>query len=180
VTDKFHRDASESAANCDVEISFDALLVTIGRSWLHGELFADQELNVAPDVKLSPGWDELKAAIERKDSAQLGQYSYFPSYPTAFIVAANVQLEFRGDTTHLESAIESSSFDSNVKVGYGPFSLSASHKQDKSSAKTKMETTATGTRISLEAPAIIGWVTTMLPQLPRPRDRKNTLVQPFV
>ncbi|KAK3998231.1 hypothetical protein QBC44DRAFT_363760 [Cladorrhinum sp. PSN332] len=172
--------ASQSAANCNVDISFEALLVTINRAWLHGELFADQELNVAPDVKLSPGWNELKAAIETKDSNELAKYAYFPSYPTAFIVASNVELEFRGDTTHLEEAIESSSFNSNLKVGYGPFSLSASHKRDKSSAKTKMETTATGTRISLEAPAIIGWVTTLLPQLPRPRNGKNSLVQPFV
>lgn len=162
-----------------MEISFEALLVTIDRAWLHGELFADPELNVSPDVKLSPGWKELKEAIDAKDAGKLGSYAYFPSYPTAFIIASNVELEFRGDTTHLEEAVESSSFDANLKVGYGPFSLGASHKQDKSSAKTKMETTATGTRISLEAPAIIGWVTTMLPQLPRPRNGNNSLVQPF-
>ncbi|KAK4228622.1 hypothetical protein QBC38DRAFT_523461 [Podospora fimiseda] len=172
--------ASQSAANCNVDISFEALMVTINRAWLHGELFADQELNVAPDVKLSPGWSALKKFIDAKSTDELVKYAYFPSYPTAFIIASNVEMEFRGDTTHLEEAIESSSFNANLKVSYGPFKLSSSHKQDKSSAKAKMETTATGTRISLEAPCIIGWVTTMLPQLPRPKDENNSLVQPFV
>ncbi|RTE76712.1 hypothetical protein BHE90_008799 [Fusarium euwallaceae] len=168
--------ASQSAASCDVDISFEALLVTINRNWLHGELFADSELNVGPDVALSPGPHDLHTFINNKDTKGLEKYSYFPSYPTAFIVASNVELEFRGDTTNLEEAIESSSFDANLKVGYGPFSLGASHKQDSSSSKTKMETTATGTRISLEAPAIIGWVSTMLPPLPRSKG-KNTLIQ---
>ncbi|KAM6529803.1 hypothetical protein FALCPG4_007931 [Fusarium falciforme] len=168
--------ASQAAANCDVDISFEALLVTINRSWLHGELFADSELNVGPDVALSPGPHDLHTYINNKDSKGLEKYSYFPSYPTAFIVASNVELEFRGDNTNLEEAIDSSSFDANLKVGYGPFSLGANHKQDSASAKTKMETTATGTRISLEAPAIIGWVSTMLPPLPRSKG-KNTLIQ---
>ncbi|KAI8716368.1 hypothetical protein NCS52_00930200 [Fusarium sp. LHS14.1] len=168
--------ASQAAASCDVDISFEALLVSINRNWLHGELFAGSELNVGPDVALSPGPHDLHTYINNKDTKGLEKYSYFPSYPTAFIVASNVELEFRGDTTNLEEAIESSSFDANLKVGYGPFSLGASHKQDSSSAKTKMETTATGTRISLEAPAIIGWVSTMLPPLPRSKG-KNTLIQ---
>ena len=174
----YNREASKSAANCNVEISFEALLVTIDRAWLHGELFADSELNVSPDVALSPGPSNLQDYINKKDSALLEKYPYFPSYPTAFIIASSLELEFRGDTTHLEEAVESSSFEANLKVGYGPFSLGASHKQDKSSAKTKMETTATGTRISLEAPTIIGWVSTLLPELPRTKGG-NSLVQPF-
>ncbi|KAH7268206.1 hypothetical protein B0J15DRAFT_578227 [Fusarium solani] len=168
--------ASQAAASCNVDISFEALLVTINRNWLHGELFADSELNVGQDVALSPGPHDLHTYINNKDTKGLEKYTYFPSYPTAFVVASNVELEFRGDTTNLEEAIESSSFDANLKVGYGPFSLGASHKQDSSSAKTKMETTATGTRISLEAPAIIGWVSTMLPPLPRSKG-ENSLIQ---
>lgn len=176
VSNAHDRKAAQSTSNCNVDISFDALLVNIERSWLHGELFADAELNTSPDVALSPGPSKLRDYIEKKDTKTLEQYGYFPSYPTAFIVAANIELEFRGDTTNLEDAMESSHFDANVKVGYGPFSLSASHSQDKSSAKTKMETTATGTRITLEAPAIVGWVHTMLPQLPRQKGG-NSLVQ---
>lgn len=141
-------------------------------------MFNDPELNTGQDVHISPGALALHRYIDLKDEKALAAYPYFPSYPTSFIVASGIELEFRGDTTHLESAVESSHFDAQVKVGYGPFSLSASHSQDKSSAKTKMETTATGTRITLEAPAIIGWVSQLVPQLPRPKGG-NALVGPL-
>ncbi|KAK7705649.1 hypothetical protein SLS64_003602 [Diaporthe eres] len=171
--------ASNATSNCAVDIKFEALLVTINRAWLHGELFSDPELNTGDDVKLSPGALDLHKLIDQKNDKALSNYPYFPSYPTAFIVASNVELEFRGDTTALEEAVESSHTDAQVKVGYGPFSLSASHSQDKSSAKTKMETTATGTRITLEAPAIIGWVSQLVPQLPRPKGG-SSLIGPMV
>lgn len=158
-----------------MDIKFEALLVTIDRAWLHGELFSDPELNTGDDVKLSPGALDLHKLIDQKNDKALANYPYFPSYPTAFIVASNVELEFRGDTSSLEEAVESSHTDAQVKVGYGPFSLSGSHSQDKSSAKTKMETTATGTRITLEAPAIIGWVSQLVPQLPRPKGGSSLL-----
>jgi hypothetical protein len=164
------RKASEAASKCSVDISFEAILVTIDRAWLHGELFSDPELSTG--VEISPGAEALHKYIDRKDSEALSKYPYFPSYPTSFVVASNVELEFRGDTTGLEAAVESSHTDAQAKISYGPFSISASHSQDKSSTRTKMETTATGTRITLEAPAIIGWVSQLVPQLPRPKDDK--------
>ena len=174
-----NRKASEATASCNVSVKFEALMVTIDRAWLHGELFSDPELNTRPDVALSPGALSLHKFIDQKDNKSLAQYPYFPSYPTAFIVASNIELEFSGDTSNLESAVESSHTDAQVKVGWGPFSLSASHSQDKTSSKTKMETTATGTRITLEAPAIIGWVSQLLPQLHRPVGT-NYLLGPMV
>ncbi|CAI4215827.1 unnamed protein product [Parascedosporium putredinis] len=102
--------ASESASRCDVDISFEALVVEINRSWLHGELFADSELNVPGNVHLSPGPQALIKAIDG-DGTGLEQYSCFPSYPTSFVIAANVELEFRGDTAPLEEALASSSHD---------------------------------------------------------------------
>lgn len=152
--------------------------MTIDRAWLHGELFSDPELNTGDGVKLSPGAPDLHKLIDQKNDKALADYPYFPSYCTAFVVASNVELEFRGNTAALEEAVESSHTDAQVKVGYGPFSLSASHSQDKSKANTKMETTATGTRITLEAPAIIGWVSQLVPKLPRPKG-ENSLVGPL-
>ena len=72
-----------------------------------------------------------------------------PSLVTRFsipkLVANYVGLsQFSGDTTSLESAVEASSTEANLSVGYGPFAVSGSHKQSKSSSKTKMESTATG------------------------------------
>ncbi|KAH6957309.1 hypothetical protein DER45DRAFT_488049 [Fusarium avenaceum] len=171
--------ASQATSDCAVDIKFEALLVTIDRAWLHGELFSDPELNTGDDVKISPGALDLHKLIDQKNDKALANYPYFPSYPTAFIVASNVELEFRGDTSALEEAVESSHTNAQVKIGYGPFSLSGSHSQDRSSAKTKMETTATGTRITLEAPSIIGWVSQLVPQLPRPKGG-SSLIGPMV
>ena len=100
-----------------------------------------------------------------KEEAPVGYYQQFSSYPTAFVVAADVELgvsllpylrehlsdipltiniKFSGDTTQLESAVSASSTSANLSVGYGPFALSGSHSQSKSSNKTKMQSTATG------------------------------------
>ncbi|KAI7772991.1 uncharacterized protein LA080_012582 [Diaporthe eres] len=110
--------ASKATSNCAVDIKFEALLVTINRAWLHGELFSDPELNTGDDVKISPGAQDLHKLIDQKDDKALSDYPYFPSYPTVFIVASNIELEFRGDTTALEEAVESSHTDAQVKVGY--------------------------------------------------------------
>jgi hypothetical protein len=42
-------------SSCDVDISFQALVVNIDRPWLYAELFADTELDTPKDVLLSPG-----------------------------------------------------------------------------------------------------------------------------
>ncbi|KAI9769288.1 MAG: hypothetical protein M1839_003765 [Geoglossum umbratile] len=158
--------AMSSMANLEVEVSMDCLVVNIERPWLHAELFADPDLDVAPDFPLSPGEVSLqKAAAENKPPE--AEYQLFSSFPTAFVVATDVELNFTGDTVDLQGAIESSSTEANVSVGYGPFSLAASHKQSKTKSKTSMENTATGMRISLQAPQIIGWVQNLLPALPR-------------
>lgn len=107
---------SSAAANCNVNVSFEALLVTIDRGWLHGELIADQELNTSPEVALSPGPKDVHRYIDLQDQTAMDKYRYFPSYPTSSIVASNVELEFSGDTSKLEEAVESSSLDVQAKV----------------------------------------------------------------
>ena len=94
-------------------------------------------------------------------------YQQFSLYLTAFVIAANVELSFSGNTSTLESALEASSTQANMSVGWGPFGISASHKQASSKSKTRMESTAAGMKISLQAPQIIAWVQTLLPQLPK-------------
>ncbi|KAJ5623003.1 hypothetical protein N7490_011608 [Penicillium lividum] len=167
-------DAMSSMANLDVEISMDCMLVEINRPWLHAELFSDHELDATDGFPISPGPEKLHESV-RANKAIPAQYAEFPSYSTAFVVACNVELEFSGDTSSLESSLESSSTEANLSVGYGPFAISGSHKQSKSSAKTKAESTANGMRISLQAPQIIGWVQELLPELPKPRDANNRL-----
>lgn len=164
--------ATTNMSSLDVEISFDAMLVEIERPWMHAELFSDHELDCAEGFHLSPGPEYLHRYVAQNKPVE-AEYTEFCSYPTAFVVASNVELEFSGNTSSLESALESSSTEANVEVGYGPFSLSASHKSSKSKSKTKAESTATGMRISLQAPQIISWVSELLPQLPKaPKSSK--------
>jgi hypothetical protein len=166
--------AMSSMSGLDVEISMDCMLVEIQRPWLHAELFSDHELDVAESYPLSPGPEKLHEYV-RANKPVPAKYAEFCSYPTAFVVASNVELEFSGNTSSLESALESSSTEANLSVGYGPFSVSGSHKQAKSKSKTKAESTATGMRISLQAPQIIAWVQELLPELPKPKDASNKL-----
>ncbi|KAF3901320.1 hypothetical protein ABW20_dc0101226 [Dactylellina cionopaga] len=152
--------------NLEVEISMECMVVNIERPWLHAELFNDFDLDVGKDFPLSPGEGQLLEYAQRNEVPK-ADYQQFSSYPTAFVIASNVELGFSGDTSSLESSLEASSSDANASVGVGPFSCSASHKSSKSKSKTRTETTATGMKISLQAPQIIAWVQTLLPKLPR-------------
>lgn len=106
--DESKSDAQSDMASCDVSLTFDALVVNIERPWLYGELFNDYELDVADDILLSPGAQELhnlmKKQVPSSESpadvaaaedyrSQLAQYNSFPAYPTSFIVAANTIVE---------------------------------------------------------------------------------------
>lgn len=143
--------AMSAMANLDVEVSMDCMLVEIERPWLHAELFSDHELDTTEGFPLSPGPEKLHDLVQA-NKAIPAPYTDFPSYHTAFVVGCNIELEFSGDIAHLESAVESSSTEANLSVGYGPFAISGSHKQSQSSSKTKAESTATGMRIALQAP----------------------------
>ncbi|KAF5716168.1 hypothetical protein FMUND_6511 [Fusarium mundagurra] len=170
-------EAMSSMSNLDVEVSMSCMVVEIERPWLHAELFADAELDSGA-FKISPGEDVLRDAFNNGKNLT-GEYQQFSSYPTAFVIAADIELSFSGDTTKLESAVSASSTQANVSVGWGPFAVSGSHSSSKSKSKTKMESTATGCRISVEAPQIVGWVQTLLPMLPKPKNGVSTMSSPF-
>ncbi|KAL2880862.1 hypothetical protein SGCOL_003889 [Colletotrichum sp. CLE4] len=135
-------DAMQSMSNLDVEVSMSCMVVEIERPWLHAELFADAELD-SGKFDISPGEDELKKHFEEGTNPK-GEYQQFSSYPTAFVLAADIELNFSGDTTKLESAVSASSTTVNASVGWGPFAVSGSHSSSKSQSRTKMESTANG------------------------------------
>ncbi|KAI8945668.1 hypothetical protein F4801DRAFT_584213 [Xylaria longipes] len=58
------------------------------------------------------------------------------SYPSVFVVASNIELESTGSTSHLESKLEVSRTEANLKIGHGPFLISGSHSQSNNSATT--------------------------------------------
>jgi hypothetical protein len=79
-----------SMANLDVEISMDCLVVDIDRPWLHAELFVDAELD-SGQFEISPGEATLKRMYDTGETPK-GEFQQFTSYPTAFVVAADVEL----------------------------------------------------------------------------------------
>jgi hypothetical protein len=79
-----------SMANLDVEISMDCLVVEIDRPSLHAELFVDAELD-SGQYEVSPGEAILKRMYNTGETPK-GEYQQFTSYPTAFVVAADVEL----------------------------------------------------------------------------------------
>jgi hypothetical protein len=168
---------SSSIADIDVEISMDCMLVEIERPWLNAELFADNELDAAPGFTISPGHSVLQQAAEQNIPVETDS-TQFCSYPNAFVVACNVELEFNGNTASLESSLGISETKAKARVGWGPFTLASySHKGARSSFKTRIQSTATGVRINLQAPQIIAWVQELLPALPKRTEDTQALVE---
>jgi hypothetical protein len=110
-----------SMPGLDVEISMDCMLAEIERPWLHAELFSDHELDAAHGIPLPPGPEKFHEYV-RNNKPVNAKYAEFCSYPTAFVITCNAELEFSGNTTSLESALELAS----TEVDYGPFSVSSS------------------------------------------------------
>ncbi|KAF4460909.1 hypothetical protein FALBO_12292 [Fusarium albosuccineum] len=190
-------EAMQKMSNLDVEIRMSCVVVEIERPWLHAELFADAELD-SGKFEISPGEDAPKLAFDQERNLE-GKYQQFSACPSAFVVAADVELsmsfvytyhpgirkslmqthKFSGDTASLESAVSASSTSANVSIGYGPFALSDSHSSSKSKPRTKMESTANGCRIFVQVPQIVGWVQTLLPRLLKPKDGIGTITVLF-
>ncbi|KAG8811633.1 hypothetical protein FRC17_002371, partial [Serendipita sp. 399] len=158
-------DVSNKMAKLETKISFDVMRVDITRPWLRSEFFYDSSFDVAPNEKISPGPALLSVMMDPVNNLPPGatvtkeereralyDYSLFPFYSTAFLLAANLVLEFKGDTSDISAHFHSSSTSGSVKVGYGPFSVSSSASHSKSDQNTSCVTTSEGCRITTKAP----------------------------
>lgn len=120
--DESKSSSTSDMASCDVSVTFDALVVNVNRPWLYAELFNDFELDVADNIYLSPGAQDLhrlmaQQSLESTDPKEvakansavvneLAQYNSFPAFPTSFIVAANTIIEVsRGSPPSLRGVI---------------------------------------------------------------------------
>ncbi|KAH7335678.1 hypothetical protein B0J17DRAFT_629921 [Rhizoctonia solani] len=173
-----HSKAMSELSSSSVKISFECMRVDITRPWLRPELFYEHDLVPGPGVSISPGFSRLHQLIDGTAGpdveGELENYSIFSYYPTAFLVACNVVLEISGSTSSLETYMNSSSTSASASVGYGPFSISGSGSHSKSDAGSTCKTTASGCRIEIKAPQIIGWISQMVPALPRLQKEKTT------
>ncbi|KIJ24132.1 hypothetical protein M422DRAFT_275151 [Sphaerobolus stellatus SS14] len=165
-----HTSAMKELVSSNVKVSFECIRVDITRPWLRPELFYDEDLVPGPGIKISPGFTRLRELMESQApnaQSELAMYSTFPLYPTAFLVGCNVVLEISGSTSSLQTYMNSSNTSASLSVGYGPFSANASGSHSSSNAGSNCQTTASGCRIEIKAPQIIGWISQMVPALPR-------------
>ncbi|KAF9642626.1 hypothetical protein BDM02DRAFT_3124358 [Thelephora ganbajun] len=175
-------DAARQMANSSVKVSFECMRVDIARGWLRGELFYDDGLKVLKDNYISPGPNILSKLMdpgkeyvadedEKLSREQLLQrYEMFPMYPTSFILAANVVLEITGETSDIQSHFATSTTSAGSYIGFGPFSIGGSYSSTSTSASSTCEATANGCKITIKSPQIIGWVSQIVPALPRVRS----------
>jgi len=176
-----HSDAQAEAMkemmNSNVKISFEVMRVDITRSWLRGELFYDEDLVPGPGVEMSPGFGALKNLMDSSDikaESEKQRYASFPMYPVAFLVATNVVLEISGSTSSLHTYMNSSSTSGSASVGYGPFfSGTASGSKSSAESGSTCKATSSGCRIEMKAPQVIGWVSQLVPALPRLKENPN-------
>ncbi|KAF7555599.1 hypothetical protein G7Z17_g2055 [Cylindrodendrum hubeiense] len=166
---------SDFMSKCTISGSFSAMVVSIKRPWLHAELFQDFDIDIPAGTFLSPGAKTIKYWVENGDNEYNGyvrtNYGKFPAYPTAFIVAADANLSFKGDQTKAEQALSVLQTDSSVEASFGCWGIGggagAKVKTNDQSASQHMEVKDGALQISFQAPQIIGWVSEVLPELPR-------------
>ena len=164
---------SSQMSSCRVDGSFSAMVVNIKRPWLHSELFQDFDIDIPAGTKLSPGAQQIKEWVDKGDRGnganKRTEYGKFPAYPTAFIVAADTVLEFKSTQKNSEEMMKALSTDSSIQASYGPWGLKcgASAKTNSQESAQNMEVKDGSLRICFQAPQIIGWVSEILPELPR-------------
>lgn len=191
---KNNKTVDDFMASCNVSGSFSAMVVNIKRPWLHAELFQDFDIDIPKGGFLSPGAKTIKWWVETNDNEYNGyvrtNYGKFPAYPTAFIVAADTRLSFKSTDAKSQEALNVLQTDSSVQASFGCWGISAgagakyglpsqnhyiltmaneqiSVKTSDTSASQHMEVKDGALEISFQAPQIIGWVSEILPELPR-------------
>ncbi|KIJ25053.1 hypothetical protein M422DRAFT_274042, partial [Sphaerobolus stellatus SS14] len=165
-----HTSAMKELVGSNIKVSFECMRMDITRPWLRPELFYDEDLVPGPGIKISPGFTRLRELMESQApnaQSELAMHGTFPLYPTAFLVACNVVLEISESTSSLQTYMNSSNTSVSLSVSYSPFSANASGSHSSSNAGSNCQTTASGCRIEIKAPQIIGWISQMVPALPR-------------
>ena len=100
---------------------------------------------------------------------ELGNDQYLLyQYPTAFLLAKDVTMEFSGLDADTKQSALSTSFGVSAKGGWGPFSFGGSSSTSTSSSNMRASSTADGLKIELPGAQIIGYYCDVVPKFPNP------------
>ena len=121
-------------------------------------LYYLQENGVHP---VSPGAmsNEIRYVTLAKDCL-------LPEYTTAFLLAKDLSLKFRGADSNTTSHAVQMSASAHLKGSYGPFSASASFSYGHQSSNLKVSSLSDGLQIDIPGAQIIGYYTSVLPKFP--------------
>ena len=96
-----------------------------------------------------------------------GKYLLY-QYPTAFLLAKDVTMEFSGLDAKTKQTALSTSFGVSAKGGYGPFTFGGSSSTSTSSNNMRASSTADGLKIEIPGAQIIGYYCDVVPKFPNP------------
>ena len=92
---------------------------------------------------------------------------FFTFYTASLLPVANVVLKIDGETSDIQSHSPPSTTSGSAGVGWGPFAVTSSFSHTDTQASSSCEATATGRRIMIKSPQIIGLISEIVPTLPR-------------
>lgn len=150
----------------EIRIGFKAAKVDINREWLNPGIFkATDIMSRMTKQQISKGAMAF-AADNKPDWSKAGDINscLFPAFPTAFIVAKDVVIEFSVSQSMTKAVHEITDQKSSGGGGFFCFSAakSTSNRSDVSSMNT--ESQGTNFRISIPSPQILAWYQQLVPE----------------
>ena len=114
-------------------------------------------------VRVSPG-----SMVEETFFKEVAKQNYLLyQYPTAFLMAKEVTMEFSGlDASTKQSAL-SASVGVAAKGSYGPFTFGGSTSTAGSHSSMKASSTANGLKIDIPGAQLIGYYCDVVPEFPK-------------
>ena len=89
-------------------------------------------------------------------------------YPTAFLLAKDVSMEFSGLDAQTKQTALTTSFGVAAKGGYGPFSFGGSSATSTSNSNMRASCTADGLKVEIPGAQLIGYYCDVVPKFPNP------------
>jgi hypothetical protein len=167
----------KSITESEITVKGRVLRVTVQRPWFKPELFKNKRFTIVnSQFQVSPG-----PSSEKEFISKASQKIYrLPQYVTGFLLARDVEMEFRGlnqQTTQsiIRSSYQSysSSSSSSYSGGWGPFSFASSSDYSSSfsssrrySASFQASATTSGLKIRIPGSQVIGYYTQVVPKFP--------------